>query len=849
VEFDNVQPLSNGPRNRVLRAVRTADGRAVVLKMPRDLLPDADTLARYHHEKEILDVLEGHGSLRAVDLTWNGHRPVLVLEPYPGVPLAEWLRAPHPLSKTLPVAAALAEVHARGVMHRDLSPVNILVDPATLAVRIIDFGTAARFTGVPEPPVEVTGTLWYLAPELTGRLPRGGDPRSDLYALGAVLYELWTGAPPFSEEDPLALVHAHLARRPVPPVRMAPDLPQVLSDVVLRCLEKHPEDRYQSAGGVAQDLHRALHALEAGGPVAPFRLGQGDFDGTLRISGKLYGQDDLLGDLAAVAGPARRGARRLILVTGGEGSGKSAVLDEAARRLAGTEALVAQARCAPLAHSRPYGVVLDALATLLEDLLHLPDAALDLWRDAVAEALGRDADTLAHALPPLGLLLGSTRFPAASVARPAGGAAAIRRLLSALAAAGDGLVLPLDDIHEADADSIDLLRQALIDAPVSGLQVVATASPEGLAASPADVFAQAREEGLLQEHQIQPLGADAVAAWLADTFKTRPDGVRTFAGVLCAKTGGNPFFLHRAVGELARQGHVRADHQASRWTWDLEAARHLPVAQSVAVMLAAAVEDLPGADRALLADAAVLGSPFDVRVLAAMRGEERSDTAHRLSGLAAAGLVEALSGGVRYRFPHERVRSVAVRHLDPEVVGRRHLRTIDALDAALDAEERSEWVLDRADHWNAAAAELTPAQRQQAAVDNLQAVERCRALGQPRAMLAYAAAGIARIGADGWDAAYEVTWRLHQRFMRIARNLGHLDEALAASDEIVRHARIAEHALLAYDFRCVIHYFTGDREKAIADAREGLRPFGVTVPDSVTEEMVQEAYETLLGMV
>jgi serine/threonine protein kinase len=96
---------------------------------------------------------------------------------------------------------------------------------------------------------EIPGTLAYLAPEQTGRTGRAVDQRADLYALGAVLYELGTGAPPFGVGDPLRLIHDHLARLPAPPADVNQDIPEPLSKVILHLLEKEPDNRYQSADG------------------------------------------------------------------------------------------------------------------------------------------------------------------------------------------------------------------------------------------------------------------------------------------------------------------------------------------------------------------------------------------------------------------------------------------------------------------------------------------------------------------------------------------------------------------------------------------------------------------------
>ena len=153
-------------------------------------------------------------------------------------------------------------MHRRGVMHRDICPANIVLrrDGAPC---LVDFALATSLAEIrPEftHHAEIVGTLAYLAPEQTGRTGRPVDQRADLYALGATLYELATGEPPFGSGDPLRLTHDHLARVPVPPAQVNPAVPEPLSAIIMHLLEKEPDNRYQTAEGVVYDLERLRDA-------------------------------------------------------------------------------------------------------------------------------------------------------------------------------------------------------------------------------------------------------------------------------------------------------------------------------------------------------------------------------------------------------------------------------------------------------------------------------------------------------------------------------------------------------------------------------------------------------------
>ena len=194
----------------------------------------------------------------------------------------------------------MAGLHRLGVMHRDITPANIVISRDG-GVCLVDFALA---TSLPEMRpefthhTEIVGTLAYLAPEQTGRTGRPVDQRADLYALGATLFELATGGPPFGTGDPLRLTHDHLARVPAPPAAVNPAVPVALSEIIMHLLEKEPDNRYQTAEGVLYDLKRLRDAPgwrdrgatggvrgRAGGPVpcgARQRRARGGQDGTGR---------------------------------------------------------------------------------------------------------------------------------------------------------------------------------------------------------------------------------------------------------------------------------------------------------------------------------------------------------------------------------------------------------------------------------------------------------------------------------------------------------------------------------------------------------------------------------------
>src|SRR5881296_3538705 len=286
-----LQVLSDDGERVLCRGWRSegnASARLAVLPVAEH--PAPASLDRLAHEYGLREELDSDWAVRPLDLVRERDRTVLVLEDPGGQPLDRVLGVPMETGKLLRlaigIAAALGKAHQRGLVHKDVKPANILVNPDSGEVRLMGFGLASRLARErqrPEPPESIAGTLAYMAPEQTGRMNRSIDSRSDLYALGVTLYELLTGGLPFTAADPMEWVHCHVARLPVPPAKRRAGVPGVVWAVVMKLLAKTAEERYQTAAGVEADLRWCLTAWEEHGRIDSFPLGVQDVPDRLLI--------------------------------------------------------------------------------------------------------------------------------------------------------------------------------------------------------------------------------------------------------------------------------------------------------------------------------------------------------------------------------------------------------------------------------------------------------------------------------------------------------------------------------------------------------------------------------------
>jgi serine/threonine protein kinase len=406
-----LEPINASSTTLVYRAEREHDQRPVVLKILKRNAAMPGALARYRHEFEVLDSLRIPGVIQVLGLETVHGAPMLVLEGFGGQSLASLQReqrfgVEQVLVLGSRIAEILGQIHDHDVIHRDLNPSNILLDPDTGTLKIADFGWSTRLAAeaVVDHQALAQGsgtTLEYMSPEQTGRMNRPVDYRTDFYSLGVTLYELVTGQLPFVSDNALELVHSHLARQPVPPHELDLGIPAAVSDIVMKLMAKMPEDRYQSARGCAHDLDECRQTLATRGTIERFALGQDDFPERFHIAHRLYGRAQELATMLRAFARMVEGSRQLLLVTGHPGIGKSALIRELGTSTAGGRAYFVEGKYDQYRRNVPYLALAQAFSVLVRQLLTEPEDRLERWRQALRHALGPSAGVLVEVIPEL----------------------------------------------------------------------------------------------------------------------------------------------------------------------------------------------------------------------------------------------------------------------------------------------------------------------------------------------------------------------------------------------------------------------------------------------------------------
>src|SRR6266481_4026423 len=819
--------------------------------------PSPQSLRRLEHEYSLVGELDPAWAAKPLALTRHEGRTILVLKDPGGEPLDLVLERdqgrPLDLTRVLHIAvglaAALGQVHRRGLIHKDIKPANVLVDAAD-NVWLTGFGIASRLPHERQSPVPIeiiAGTLAYMAPEQTGRMNRSIDTRSDLYSLGVTFYQMLTGALPFDAADPLEWVHCHIARQPTAPAdRLA--VPEPVSAIVMKLLAKNAEERYQTASGLEADLRRCLAEGPSHGRIDPFALGEHDSSDRLLIPEKLYGRErevDAL--LAAFARVVAQGTPELVLVSGFSGVGKSSVANELHKVLVPPRGLFASGKFDQYKRDIPYATLAQAFQTLVRQILVKSEAEVGHWRDALEEALGPNGQLIINLVPEVEFLIG--KQPLVPDLSPQDAQRrfqlVFRRFLSAFAKPEHPLALFLDDLQWLDPATLELLERLMTDPNVRYLMLVGAYRDNEVSSSHplTQTLDAIRKAGArMQEIVLAPLRIDDVGRLVADALHGERGAAQPLAQLVHEKTSGNPFFAIQFLTALADEVLLRFDPDAAAWIWDLARIRAKGYTDNVVVLMAGKLKRLSATTQEALKQLACLGNAAEVATLALVHGETEEAIHTALWEAVRAGLIFQQES--TYKFLHDRIQEAAYALIPESERATEHLRIGRVLLASMTGDGLAEHLFDVANQFNRGAALLIDRdEKVLVATIDLSAGRKAKASAAYASAGGYFSAGMALLDEGDWGSHYELTFGLWLERTECELLSGNFEKAEQLIVELLQRAASNVEFADASCLKIHLHLLKGELPRAVDSALRCLRLFGIDIPAHPTWEQVQAEYE------
>ncbi|ARV60451.1 serine/threonine protein kinase [Nostocales cyanobacterium HT-58-2] len=904
------EEIYSGSKTLVLRGIREKDQQSVIIKLMRNEDPTLAEIAQFRNQYSIIKNLDIPGIVKLYSLENYGNSYALVMEDFGGISLKEeieqWGRGtaqtPEGINKffhiAIQVTSTLDKLHRHCIIHKDIKPANILINPTTLEVKLIDFSIASllpkeiQFLSNPN---LLEGTLAYISPEQTGRMNRGIDYRSDFYSLGVTLFELLTGQLPFTTTDSLELLYCHIAKQPPKASSIHPNIPSMVSDIITKLMEKNAEDRYQSALGLKHDLELCLQQWQKSKQITPFMLGQQDISNRFLIPEKLYGRTHEVKTLLAAFERVTGGITEMILVAGAAGIGKTAVVNEVYKPITQQRSYFLKGKFDQFQHDIPLSGFVQAFQDLIRQLLSETDAEIQQWKAKILSVLGEQAQVIIDVIPQLEIIIGK-QPPITELSGTANQNRfnlLFQRFIKVFINKHHPLVIFLDDLQWADVASLKLI-QLLIGDSHTNIVNATISSPlleETKKSSGTDggflLIGAYRDNELSRTHPLyltlneiektrtintitlEALNQGDLNRFIADTLRCQEAVAVPLTQMVFAKTKGNPFFVHQFLKYLYNEGLIRFNFNVGHWQCDIAKVKAIALTDDVVEFMALQIEKLPKHTQKVLKLATCIGNSFDLKTLSIVHQKSVVDTAGDLWPALVEGLVVPEVNNYKlflnhenssetvdskeskklpmtplkpttYKFIHDRVQQAAY-SLIPETQKQSiHLNIGQLLLSNTPIEEREEKIFDLVNQFNMAVELITAqAERNELARMNLIAGRRALVSTAYAAAVEYFTTGVRLLADDSWQTNYELTLALHENAAEASYLVGSFEQTEQLAEVVLANAKTLLEKVKVYEVKIQAYGAQNKALEAINIALPFLKLLGVEFPDNPKQSYIQ----------
>ncbi|MBI2958134.1 MAG: AAA family ATPase, partial [Chloroflexi bacterium] len=848
--YEITEKIAESPQASVFRAYhKKRPQRPLVLKVLRSTFLSDYKRSQFKQKVEQLRVLNDASLITPISFEAKDDTCFITQDYFGGITLDNLVRerSPIPLGDFFTLACGLAraldKVHDAGIIHGGIKPHNILVNPSTLEVRLIDFISAIDVREVSHfiyDPSFIRETLSYTSPEQTGRISHRVVFSSDMYSLGIVFYELLTGWLPFSSTDPLELIHAHLAGEAPEVYQLKPAVPMTLSKIVAKLMLKEPEKRYQSSNGLLADLLRCRDEFLAGETISDFPLESRVYTHRVTFISRMVGRDKEAEIILEEYEKVARGAFRSLFISGLSGIGKTRLIQELQKPIVRHRGYFTSGKFDVYQKNVPYSSLIQALRNLMRTFLTESDERVASWKAKILKAVGSNGQVLTDVVPELEILIGEQ--PEVQKLPPVESLNRFHdlfdRFLACLASEENPLILFIDDLQWCDTASFDFLANIFAnyrDHPYLFF-LGAYRHNEVDPSHPLSKLIRSAREGRqpLGEIRLGPLKPEHCHEMVAYILDSPLLQTRALADFISMLSEGNPLFVSESLSYLHNENLLFLDAEG-QWRWDMDRIRQSRMPTTVVALFSSKIQKLPPDVVSLLEYCACMGNTFSPSELSLIREMTLLKTFDMLKPALGQGLL--IESKNQLQFIHDKVQEAALSAIAKEkrrqihwLIGN-HLLT--AIPQGVSDIRQLENLFTIVSHLNLGRAENLDAKTAYE-LSNLNYHAGNKALDSlaTEAANEYFDLSLRLLPESCWEEGrYEQTFRVFQKAAKTELMCGHYEN----SERLLTH--LLDHARTDLDkAECLAEQTTslssiGNFIKAVETANRGLAYLGKDIPE------------------
>ncbi|MEM7179837.1 MAG: AAA family ATPase [Spirochaetota bacterium] len=841
-KYQIIEEIFSNEKTIINRAFYKVDSKPVIIKTFARAYPSIEDVVVFKHEYDIVEGLTLSGVIKIFSYEEDDSNIALIMEDDSGVSLSSFLKENTIdlvsfLKMAVSLADTLAEIHQKGVIHKDIKPGNIIVIPpyppyaasGEANVKITDFGIATKLSkenfNIANPNT-LQGTLSYLSPEQTGRMNRSVDYRTDIYSLGVTFYQIVTGLLPFISNDVMEIVYSHIARVAEPPDSVNPNVPGMLSKIIMKMMAKRAEDRYQSCYGLKYDLETCLHEYLKNGDWPELEIATRDRSTNFQIPEKLYGRDTELQNLLTTFQDVVSGSVENVFITGLSGIGKTAFVGELKAPITKTRGFYIFGKFDQYKKNVPFNAIIQAFSGLVKEILSESNDKILEWKQKILTAVGENGKILTDVLPDLELVLGKQEeiVSLGLTESQVRFRLTFMEFVKCFSQKNHPLTIFIDDLQWADTASLSFIQSLLFEPRMESLFFIGAFRDNEVEPTHSlnDLLDALKQAKRYNEVNLQALKKEDIVSLLSDALQ-QEEGINNLAEIVYTKTNGNPFFVGEFLKNLYSKNLLYYDYNSYRWIFEENQVRTLDFSDNVVTFMIEKIREVSDTALPILQIASCIGNQFALFDLSVIAQTDMNAITGQLEELLDRGLLLPLDDkynyakdldskhqqNLQYRFLHDRIQQAAYNTISEEERIALHLKIGYLLEERLSEAEKKDKIFSLVEHFNTAGDLLkTSEEKRRVANYNLLAATKAKASSAFQEASKYLRIAIELLGEQKWQNSYELAIALHielveSLFLKAAYSdmEAYAQDALAHCNNLHEKVRIYEVLIQAHNSR------------------------------------------------
>ncbi|OAS88584.1 ATP-binding sensor histidine kinase [Metabacillus litoralis] len=845
--YQSLEEISSNHLYTLYKGFSTDTRKNVLLKIVKEQHVSKKTIASIQYEYDLVQSIEIEEILRPISLETDGRQPYVVYEYFPCETLNTYLKKKEKLKvdeflrMTIKLATALVNLNRHQLVHKNINPSTILLNHTSNELKLtgLQYTQKNRISNNQIPiDKEMDIELAYISPEQTGRINRNVDFQSDLYTLGVVFYEMLTGQTPFVVESPFDWIHAHLTKQPPPLIDLNEDVPEILTNIIMKLLSKSPIDRYKSSYGLREDLITCLQHYE-NGQLTSFAIGKKDTFMHIETNNRLFGREEEVNKLISICNRTlENGETQLMLISGESGTGKTAIVDEVLQELNKKQTFLIRGKFDLLLKQSPYSAILDAFKMLFKQILTEDETNINKWGRLIEDEIGSNLTILLSVLPELKWLVNkeNEEIELTAVDMSSHFYYLFQKLVRVFTQKNHSLILFLDDLQWADSASLELIEYLISNQDTHYFLMIGAYRENEITSEHLlyQTISHLKDERKVQTITLDALSYDIVSDWIQSYLSEQKEDVRVLSTTIYRITQGNPFFIKQLLLSFYENNILFFNEKSGNWSIDETKLSQASIQDNVVFYLINRLKKLPETTLRLIQIAACIGNQFDLHTVYKIAKQDQLSTSRIIDTAIDMGLLLPAHENVdkreskqdisdvstsNYRFIHDRVQQAIYSTMSNKETSTNHL----AIGRELIQDEMTEsQLVNVVYHLNLARHLLPEKETIMLAKMNVNAGEFAKNTAAYQAALIYYKVAYELLGED-WKNHYDFTFNLLKGLGEAQYLNSKFDQSEHTFNTLLKHAKTKVEKLSIYNLKITLYTHVHRVEEAVEAGLAGLQ--------------------------